>query len=253
MFGTWPRSMCASLRGPTWSGGSPEIAAAVAGEHLGPEPRGLLVGRDGLGGQRALHELVDRGRAVGRGDTPDPGARRRPGRRRTRDRAIGRYARLLGDRSGYRVPVGPVQRPEQAPARLGQADLLGPVELLAVAADGLDQAGRVGGHPDRGGDGDPGQVDLHHDAVFGLAVAERHRDGLVVTEHVVAAPRLAGRHLADLGHPVRRVDARAGQFGQRPAGRPLGVLRAERHEQPEQRRAVRRCGGGPPRPPARWR
>ena len=75
--------------------------------------------------------------------------------------------------------------------------------------------------------------------MFGLAVAERDRDGLVVTEHVVAAPGLAGGHLADLGHPFRRVDALAGQFGQGPAGRSPGRRRAQGHEQPEQRGGVR--------------
>ena len=146
---------------------------------------------------------------------------------------------LLGDSFGLS------SRPARSSGRsilaraLGQADLLGPVELLVVAADGLDQPGRVGGYADRGGDRDPGQVDLDHDAVLGLAVAERHRDGLVVTEHVEAAPGLARGRLADLGHPLRRVDALTGQFGQRPAGRPPGLRRAQRHEQPEQRGAVR--------------
>ena len=149
-------------------------AAAVAGEHLGPEPRGFLVGRDGLGGQRALHELIDRSRAVGRGvRRPGPGIVAVSGREAADPGPGDRQVREgVGSQVRVRVVVRPVQRPEQAVPRFGEADLLGPLELLlAAAADGLDHAGRVGGHADRGSDGDPGHVHLHHDAVFGLAVA----------------------------------------------------------------------------------
>jgi len=119
---------------------------------------------------------------------------------------------------------------------------------------------RAGRHAGRDGDRDPGQVHLHQDAVLGLAVRERDGDGLVVTEHVVAAPGPAGRRLADLGHPFGRVDALACHLGQGLAGRPLGRRRAHRHEQPEQGRAVRvtaaACplhehGGGGTAPPRR--
>jgi hypothetical protein len=112
------------------------------------------------------------GLAVTVREAADPGL----GHREVRDAARGELRAL--------VPAGPVQRPQYPAARLGQADLLGPVELLVVAADDLDQFRPVGGHPDRGGDREAGQVDLDHDAVFRLAVAERHRDGLVVTEQV---------------------------------------------------------------------
>src|SRR2546429_6520378 len=37
----------------------------------------------------------------------------------------------------------------------------------------FDQLGRVGGHADRGGDRDAGQVDLDHDAVLGRSEERR--------------------------------------------------------------------------------
>ncbi len=214
-------------------------AAAVAHEHLGPEPRGVLVGRYHVGGQRALQEIVHRRRAIGGGEDrqrrgalggqpPHPG----PRHRQVRD-GVHRHGLV-----GFLVTAG--QRRLQAAPRLGQADLLGPIERVVLAVHGLDQAGRVGGHADRDRDRNAGQVDLPHDAVLRLAVAERHRDRLVVAEHVVPPPGPVRNRLPDPGHPVRRVGAGLGQPGQPLAGRPLGGRRAQRHQQPEHRGPLRR-------------